>query len=481
MRHPVRAALLAFAVATAALVGTLNAKPAPRDEGGVAAGPDVIVGSLPDVSKYGTVGGVSAYAIGTTSCNIGTAILLWCDTNVPGLCNNTQHPVIAQNLYRLKGGRLEMIGMSWLKHGFCALSENLCATCQADPYGCDALGIGCSDPYSSGLNGQQSGLGPRSQVNATTGIFPYPFSAPSPPATIGRRLQVPMAALDPAQNAGALYFGEGHYVTADDAAAGNALNNGSYRRMTVGSFTSGSWTISLTGSTSQQKFAIEAWKDHGLGVGMPDPNVVIQNVDLSNGEGRFKVAYKVSDNGNGTWHYEFAVLNINVDRAAQAWTVPVPPGVTVTNMSQNIVNHHSGEPYSTAAWTMEEVPGVGSGAFSWYSQTFAQNANANALRWGTMFNFRFDADQPPTAGNATLTLFKSGSSANPSVAVLLPQAPPPPPCPGDFNDDGVIDGDDLGTLLGQWGGDGSADFNKDGIVDGDDLGTLLGQWGDCPA
>lgn len=50
--------------------------------------------------------------------------------------------------------------------------------------------------------------------------------------------------------------------------------------------------------------------------------------------------------------------------------------------------------------------------------------------------------------------------------------------PGDLNDDGLVDGDDLGTLLGQWGEciDCSADFNRDEVVDGDDLGVLLGAW-----
>jgi len=56
-------------------------------------------------------------------------------------------------------------------------------------------------------------------------------------------------------------------------------------------------------------------------------------------------------------------------------------------------------------------------------------------------------------------------------------------CDADFNQDGVVDGNDLGTLLGQWGvggGFGPADFNNDGIVDGNDLGSLLGSWGICP-
>jgi len=49
---------------------------------------------------------------------------------------------------------------------------------------------------------------------------------------------------------------------------------------------------------------------------------------------------------------------------------------------------------------------------------------------------------------------------------------------GDLNGDGVVDGNDLGTLLGQWGACPacSADFNGDGVVDGNDLGVLLGNW-----
>ncbi len=55
-----------------------------------------------------------------------------------------------------------------------------------------------------------------------------------------------------------------------------------------------------------------------------------------------------------------------------------------------------------------------------------------------------------------------------------------PTCiPADLNCDGVVDGDDLGSLLGSWGQCFScdADLNGDGVVDGDDLGSLLGSWG----
>ncbi|MBU3683708.1 MAG: hypothetical protein FGM39_06820 [Phycisphaerales bacterium] len=54
-------------------------------------------------------------------------------------------------------------------------------------------------------------------------------------------------------------------------------------------------------------------------------------------------------------------------------------------------------------------------------------------------------------------------------------------CPADFNDDGSVDGNDLGFLLASWGAPGgSADLNGDGSVDGNDLGFLLAAWGPCP-
>lgn len=444
-----------------------------RDDGGAAGsiGPDVIVGSLPNTFTWGTIDGVSAYAIGTTSCNIGDVHLLWCDSATPGLCEANEHPVIGQNLYRLKDGRFEQIGMSWLKHGYCALAGTLCGSCPVNEYGCDTLDVGCSDPYYSQNNGAQAWLGPRSLVNPYTGEFPYPYPPPPPSQDLrSRRLQVKITDLDPALNEGALYFCEGQYFTADDAAAGNGWNNCSHRRITIGPMTSGAWSLVPVDSTNQQQMAIHAWRDHGLGVGIPDPAVDVQSVFVD-GDGRFAVAHKVSDNGDGTWHYEYAIYNQNCDRAASSWRVPIPAGVTVSNVGQHIVNHHSGEPYSTDPWET----GVGS-EVAWSCPGYESDANANALRWGTMFNFRFDADAPPQKGTAMLGLFKPGSAPDPTVPVSVPS---PPPCAADFNDDGVVDGDDLGTLLGQWGEDGSADFNDDGVVDGDDLGSLLGFWGPC--
>src|SRR5262245_9875310 len=94
-------------------------------------GPDVTVYQLTDISNYGAFNGVRGYAIGTTSCNVGSTPVNWCDNS--GGCSgltSRQHPVIAQNLYRLKSGRFEQIGMSWLKHGFVSTNSSSGGGCQ---------------------------------------------------------------------------------------------------------------------------------------------------------------------------------------------------------------------------------------------------------------------------------------------------------------------------------------------------------------
>ena len=52
-------------------------------------------------------------------------------------------------------------------------------------------------------------------------------------------------------------------------------------------------------------------------------------------------------------------------------------------------------------------------------------------------------------------------------------------CPGDYNNDGNIDGVDLAFLLGNWGLP-AADIDGDGTTSGTDLAIVLGNWSACP-
>jgi len=66
--------------------------------------------------------------------------------------------------------------------------------------------------------------------------------------------------------------------------------------------------------------------------------------------------------------------------------------------------------------------------------------------------------------------------------VAAVRAASPEFAPADLDRNGVINGADLATLLGHWGGNGtlengaSADLNGDGVVNGADLALLLGAW-----
>jgi hypothetical protein len=365
--------------------------------------PDVIVGDLSDTQRYGQVNGITAYAIGTTSCNLGSCWLNW-------ISGTADHPVIGQNMYRLKDGRFEQLGQSWLKHGFTALTGSVCsASCVHPPNG-SHLGVNCSDPYVASLNGTQTSLGPKQDVDPSSGVFPYPDARiNSSGDAIFKRLQVHNTDLDPTQNVGAIYFAEGQYVTKDDASAKNNGNNASYRPLSVTSAGGNPpvYNIALTGTTQRQKAGIKAWKD-------TDPTVTETLVGAPGGQ--FIVSSKATSLGGGVYHYEYAVQNLNNQRAAQKFTVPLPAGTIVTNVGFHDVDYHSGEPFVGTDWT----PTVAATSVSWACETFATNANANALRWGTLYNFRFDANVAPGMGNATFDMFKPGSPTTATGLIVTP-------------------------------------------------------------
>ena len=104
--------------------------------------------------------------------------------------------------------------------------------------------------------------------------------------------------------------------------------------------------------------------------------------------------------------------------------------------------------------------------------------NGNALRFATLYNFWFDANQPPAATTATLGLFKPGIAGAPaSVSIALQGPAAIATNPADINGDGVVNAADLSALLGNWGGTGATDINNDGVTNATDLALLLAAWG----
>jgi hypothetical protein len=87
-------------------------------------------------------------------------------------------------------------------------------------------------------------------------------------------------------------------------------------------------------------------------------------------------------------------------------------------------------------------------------------------------------------GTVAVPRYKPARMLTETYGVVGPNVPPPPACPADLNLDGVVNGADLGLMLGAWGPCPStpcaADLNLDGVVNGADLGLMLGAWGPCP-
>jgi len=386
-------------------------------QGGLVPGPDIIVGDMPGLAQFGSTTNHVGLGMGGTSCNNGDVPVHFY------LLPNPDHSVVTQNLYRMSGGpnnndRMEQIGQGWNKHTFGASQENSCQL-GCDPFPDDSeLGPGCSDPYSASQNAFQGNtnfgaLGSRAWINPFTGAFPV---SPRPENHTGHthtgtshRVLVKKTDLNTTMNAGATYYAEMQYNIKHEydwcqthPGQCNMYNNTSYRRYNV--FGTTSFTFSAVGAAVRMSPATGAWTGSTSATIEPEPGV----------DGRAYVVYKVTNPSAGVWHYEYAIHNQHLDRAIQSFSVPLGNGITLSNIGFHHPENPAGFPndgtvgntgFSNAAWTSNQT----ASEVSWSTETFAQNPNANAIRFGTMYNFRFDSDRPPTAVNATIGFFKTGA------------------------------------------------------------------------
>jgi hypothetical protein len=397
-----------------------------------APGPDVIMGNLPTLIQAGSNGTQVGLMMGTDICNNGDVPVNW--FRLP----ETDHPVIPQNLYRMSGGtnnndRFEQIGQSWAMHQFFPLQNNACGFgCTASPDSAH-LGVGCSTSDTAGLNASPQAVGSRAWINPFTGIFPSTANSHTGHTHDGttHRILVEGSDLNPAMNPGATYYGEAQLVTAHEYAwcqshpgQCNMFNNVSYRQFAVTGTTS--FSFATVGATVRETPALFAWPGATVQIIEPEPGV----------DGRAYLAYKVTQFGPWEWHYEYAIYNENLDRGINYFSVPAGCGIgSATNVAFHAPLNHPGfaddgtvgnAGYSNAPWSIA----IGDRRAFWFTETFAQNPNANALRWGTLYNFRFDGG-PPISGTAGIGFFKTGTAVTLPVQGPAPECTPtiPPPSP----------------------------------------------------
>lgn len=367
---------------------------------------DVSLGALADVQQVAHAGtfpnGAVAVAMATTSCNLGTVDVPWLAPM------DEQHPVIHMALYRLLAGRFEQIGVSWMKHGFYALSSSDCTQCQ-NPSDGTFLGVGCSDTYDVANNSSRNELGPRVEVDPFAGTWTCKGShfsggvadcvrrhGTGGHGALDHRLVVADADL---AIPGATYYYEANYIVAGDEMP---ANNWGHRRCTM-TWNGSVWVFSTPEANPLVPGpALSGW-------GEASDTVVV-----APGDGEVLLAVQTTDLGAGRWGYEYALLNLNSDRQIRAFSLPVGG---VPNIGG--IGFHDNDAVAANDWSMT----LEADTLRWQTGTYAQDPNARALVFGYLYNFRFEADAPPGAVGARLGLFKPGVGATVDATSLGPVAP----------------------------------------------------------
>lgn len=367
---------------------------------------DVSLGALSSVQQAGHIGtiptGTTGLSMSTTSCNLGTVDVPWLAPM------QTDHPTIHMALYRLLNGRFEQIGISWLKHGFYALSNSQCSTC-INPSDGTYLAIGCSDTYGVGNNQDRTYLGPREEVNPYTGIWncvgSYFAGGPTHQDCVHRSGSGGLNAVDhrlvvadaDLANPGATYYYEACYIIRGD----ESLHNNWGSRACTMTQSGSAWAFSTPGSGNAllEGPALERWGDART------------TVDVAAGDGQALLAVQITNLGGGTYHYEYSLLNMNSDRQIRSFSLPVAGVSNITN-----IGFHDNDADAGDDWQVT----VDASTIRWETDTYDVDPNAAALEFGYMVNFRFDADAAPTDLGATLGIFKPGPESEVAAATRGP-------------------------------------------------------------
>ncbi len=372
LRHPQRVSVLSLLAITASVVS---------------AQPDLICSQINGSTNYGVVDGIAAFSFGTTICNVGDSEATWID-------GTNQNPLVSQTLYRLVDGQLHQLGIGFAHYATPPLASNACDL-GCTPAGFNALGAGCSTTSASLIHGLQGTLVPRTEINPYTGFYPYPFTAFGQVGdAIYKRLQVPLADIsDP----DALYFVETQLITESETTPETRANNVSYRQVT---FSPGTASATLVGPTYTEQPAIFAWRDHGLGIGMPDPDVLISEATIPN-DGIIHVGSKVTLLDDGDWQYDYVIHNQNSSQGIGSFTQLIDawdqPRFKAVNYHDDLDNQIDG-----SDWIITEISCTNEP--SWHAEGFGTDPFSNTIRWGTSYVFSFAYSYDPYISSNALYL-----------------------------------------------------------------------------
>lgn len=438
------------------------------------AGPDLICSEINGAVLFGDDGnGTNAYSFGTTLCNVGDEQLGW-DPDTNG------HPLISQTLYKLKDHQISQIGIGFVRHTTIPLAGNACGL-GCTPVGFLALGAGCSDTSGVVINGSQGLMGPRTEVDPQNGFYPYPFTSINESGdSVYKRLQVSQSDIsDP----DALYFVETQVISRFETTLESRDNNMSYRQVL---FSPGSLNAVLIGQTYSEQPAMYAWRDHGNGIGVPDPEVIISSSIKPDLDSTFLVGSRVEEHSEDHSIARYSVLNMNGEVGIRLFGVPnldCYPEAEIVSMAFSAPQYHDDldDQIDPASWTA--FPLEMYGFMHWAVDTFEENPNANAIRWGTMYNFSFEVNGYVGFNNSesesvAVQFFGPGQSVDVFtwIQAWSPVHCDGLRCPPDLNIDQELDFFDVSFFLTNM-----IDYNQDGDFDFFDISDFINDYNrGCP-
>jgi hypothetical protein len=332
------------------------------------------------------------------------------DNNPPGSQMSEDHPMFGFLVAKEQDGRLVQISdWSYCKHAFLSLNDQgTCGTCQ-NTTSAETMYVGCSDVYSPSNNGSRTYLGPPSEINPWLGTWNhvgsffdvgYPANGvpndgikgsinPGSDPVLNR---VTIKEADLAGVTAPIFF-QIHVIHRGEPVT-NRDNNIMSRPFSL-TWSGSNWSASTIGIPTFGSI-LTRW-----------PGASITQGQNGNDDGRFFVAVKTTALADGFWRYEYAVHNADNKAGSAAFRVPVCPSGRVRNIGfrdidKNALNDWTGAHAGTEiAWTAPA---------------------GNAQQWNTLFNFWFDSDVAPAAGNVTFD--KADLLAPGALTVTVPTTVP---------------------------------------------------------
>jgi hypothetical protein len=360
---------------------------------------DLHLADIDQLTAMGRAGaypnGVNGCALETTACNLGTKAIPW------HAAMASDHPFIAFLMARESNGRFEQISdQSFVKHGFFALSSELCRSCA--PTDGTTLGVGCSDTYATSNNGDPFWLGPPSEIDPWLGHWNPQcshFDRGEPPVAAPadcnglRSLSAAQAnALGPLNHRihvsdadfnvpNAAFWYQAQYVigSEDEAKRGDNLASRAFTPVWTGS----RWDLVDSGALLHGSI-LQRWS-----------GATVQSTTNGVSDGRVYVATKVSGPSEGFYRYEIAVHNRDNARGVGAVRIPVCPEARVRALGFRDLDRDPLDDWSAARLAGEIV-------FS---------GPVQPLEWNTVFNLWFESDAAPAPGAWSLDAARPGPGA----------------------------------------------------------------------